>query len=245
MAIDMNTFDIGKMIFDKLQEAFGEFKEVEFKSFTRSNTGGSKRYVPGEKAKVPFESLRVTKLFDVEIRNLRDRQQLDKSNSFVNLVMPSDSVPLPLYACDVDVHKVKYVHVITDLIPLSKNPEYRNIYETPVKNLKEKYKDLPGMVLKTPEEIYKVFPVMKEFESYASGGRIFGNIPIEYAPQILNLIEDYLNCYCSFVKASSSSVILEKDEILKEASETKKAFMAMMAKMDFSDDMPNQPKRSG
>ena len=245
MAIDMNTFDIGKMIFDKLQEAFGEFKEVEFKSFTRSNTGGSKRYVPGEKAKIPFESLMVTKLFDVEIRNLRDRQQLDKSNSFVNLVMPSDSVPLPLYACDVDVHKVKYVHVITDLIPLSKNPEYRNIYETPVKNLKEKYKDLPGMVLKTPEEIYKVFPVMKEFESYASGGKIFGNIPIEYAPQILSLIEDYLNCYCSFVKASSSSVILKEEEILKEASETKKAFMAMMAKMDFSDDMPNQPKRSG
>jgi hypothetical protein len=245
MAIDMNTFDIGKMIFDKLQEAFGEFKEVEFKSFTRSDTGGSKRYVTGENAKVPFESLRVTKLFDVEIRNLRDRQQLDKSNSFVNLVMPSDSVPLPLYACDVDVHKLKYVHVIVDLIPLSKNSEYRNIYETPVKNLKEKYKDLPGMVLKTPEEIYKIFPAMKEFESYASGGKIFGNIPIEYAPQILSLIEDYLNCYCSFVKSSSSSVILKKDEILKEASETKKAFMAMMAKMDFSDDMPNQPKRSG
>jgi hypothetical protein len=117
------------------------------------------------------------------------------------------------------------------------------MYEAPVKNLKEKYKDLPGMVLKTPEEIYKVFPVMKEFESYASGGRIFGNIPIDYAPQILSLIEDYLNCYCSFVKASSGVAILKREEILKEASETKKAFMGMMAKMDFSDDMPNQPRR--
>jgi hypothetical protein len=243
MSIDINTFDIGQMIFDKLQGVFGEFKETEFKSFTKSEIGGSKRYVPGEKTKVPFESLIVTRLFDVDIRNLRDRNQLDRSNTFVNLIMPADLVPLPLYACDVDVHKGKYVHVITDLIPLSKNPEYRSVYETPVKNLKEKYKDLPGMVLKTPEEIYKIFPVMKEFESYASGGRIFGNIPIDYAPQILSLIEDYLNCYCSFVKASSGAAILKREEILQETSETKKTFKAMMAKMDFSDDMPNQPKR--
>jgi hypothetical protein len=243
MAIDINTFDIGKMIFDRLKEVFGEFKDTEFKSFTKSVTAGSKRYLPGEKTKVPFESLIVTRLFDVDIRNLRDRNQLDRSNTFVNLIMPADLVPLPLYACDVDVHKGKYVHVITDLIPLSKNPEYRSVYETPVKNLKEKYKDLPGMVLKTPEEIYKIFPVMKEFESYASGGRIFGNIPIDYAPQILSLIEDYLNCYCSFVKASSGAAILKREEILQETSETKKTFKAMMAKMDFSDDMPNQPKR--
>ena len=243
MAIDINTFDIGKMIFDRLKEVFGEFKDTEFKSFTKSVTAGSKRYLPGEKTKVPFESLIVTRLFDVDIRNLRDRHQLDRSNTFVNLIMPADLVPLPLYACDVDVHKGKYVHVITDLIPLSKNPEYRSVYETPVKNLKEKYKDLPGMVLKTPEEIYKIFPVMKEFESYASGGRIFGNIPIDYAPQILSLIEDYLNCYCSFVKASSGAAILKREEILQETSETKKTFKAMMAKMDFSDDMPNQPRR--
>ena len=245
MNVDINTFDIGQTIFDRLQEAFGEFKETEFKRFTKSETGGSKRYVPGEKTKVPFESLIVTKLFDVEIRNLRDRNQLDRSNTFVNLLMPADAVPLPLYACDVDVHKGKYVHVITDLIPLSKNPEYRSMYETPLKNLKEKYKDLPGMVLKTPEEIYKIFPIMKEFESYASGGRIFGNIPIEHAQQIMNLIEDYLNCYCSFVKGSSSAAILKREEIIQEASETKKRFLAMMAKMDFSDDMPNLPKRSG
>lgn len=244
MTIDINTYDIGTMIFDKLLEVFGEFKETEFKSFTRSDTGGSKRFVPGEKTKVPFESLMVTKMFDVEIRNLRDRQVLDQSNSFVNLLMPADTLPLPLYACDVDVHKGKYVHIITDMVPLSKNPEYREMYETPVKNLKEKYKDLPGMVLKTPEEIYKVFPAMKEFESYASGGRIFGNIPIEYGTEILSLIEDYVNCYCSFVKGSSSAAILKKGEIIQEAQATKKAFMAMMAKMDFSDDMPNQPKRS-
>jgi hypothetical protein len=117
------------------------------------------------------------------------------------------------------------------------------MYEIPLKNLKEKYKDLPGMVVKTPEEIYKIFPAMKEFESYSSSGRIFGNIPIDHAPQIMNLIEDYLNIYCSFVRGSGSAEILRREEILKEASETKKAFMAMMAKMDFSDDMPNQPRR--
>ncbi|HUT84712.1 MAG TPA: hypothetical protein VMX95_08685 [Thermodesulfobacteriota bacterium] len=245
MSIDINTFDIGQMIFNKLQGVFGEFKETEFKSFTKSEIGGSKRYVPGGKTKVPFESLIVTRLFDVDIRNLRDRNQLDRSNTFVNLLMPADAVPLPLYACDVDVHKGKYVHVITDMVPLSKNPEYRNMYEIPLKNLKEKYKDLPGMVVKTPEEIYKIFPAMKEFESYSSSGRIFGNIPIEHAQQIMNLIEDYLNCYCSFVKGSSSAAILKREEIIQEASETKKAFMAMMSKMDFSHDMPNLPKRSG
>ncbi|MCX5885666.1 MAG: hypothetical protein NT096_07135 [Proteobacteria bacterium] len=245
MNLDMNTFDIGQMIFERLQVVFGEFKETEFKSFTRSNTGGSKRYIPGEKTKVPFESLMVTRLFKVEIRNLRDREKLDLSNSFVNLLMPAEALPLPIYACDVDVHKEKYVHVITDLIPLSKGPEYRKVYDAPLKNLKEKYKNLPGMVLKTPEEIYKIFPVMKQFESFSSSGKIFGNIPIEFAPQIMNLIEDYLSIYCSFVRGSGSAEILRKEEIIQEAKEIKKDFIGMMAQMDFSNDMPSQPKRSG
>lgn len=244
MSMDINSLDIGKLIFDRLQETFGEFKEVEFKGFTKSDIGGSRRYVPGERSNVPFESLMVTTLFDVEIRNLWDREKLDLSNTFVNLLIPADILPLPIYASDIDVHKGKYIHIITDLIPLSKDLEYREIYENPVKMLKDKYKELPGMVIRTPEEIYKVFPAMKEFESYSSGGRIFGNIPIEYAPQVLNLIEDYLNCYCSFVKGSGSVSIFKREEILKEAKETKKAFMELMAKMDFSNDMPNQPKRN-
>ncbi|MBM4129302.1 MAG: hypothetical protein FJ243_04170 [Nitrospira sp.] len=242
MNVDINKFDIGQMIFDKLQEAFGGFKEVEFKGLTRSDVGGSKRYVPGENAK-PFEFLMTTKIFDVEIRNLKDREQLDLSNSFVTLLMPADSLPLPIYACDVDVHKGKYAHVITDMIPLSKNTEYRSKYDAPLRFLRDKYKDLPGMVLKTPEEIYKIFPIMKQFDAFSSSGKIFGNIPLEHAPQIMNIIEDYLNLYCSFVRECGESTLLKREEIIKEAKETKDNFKKMMAQMDFSDDMPRRPKQ--
>jgi hypothetical protein len=243
MKVDINNFDIGQMIFNRLQEVFGEFKEVEPKSVTKSDIGGAKRYIPGKKTKKPFEFLMVTKIFDVKIRNLRDREQLDLSNSFVNLLMSDDSLPLPIYAADIDVHKGKYVHVITDLIPLSKNSGYLNKYDTPLKHLKNKYKDLPGMVLKTPEEIYRVFPMMKQFEAFSSSGKIFGNIPIEYASQIIDLIEEYLDLYCSFVKESEKVEILKREEIKKEAVETKNNFKKMMAQMDFSDDMPAQPKQ--
>ena len=184
-----------------------------------------------------------TKIFDVEIRNFKDRDQLDLSNSFVTLLMPDDNLPLPIYAADVDVHKEKYVHVITDLILLSKNPDYLNKYDEPVKQLKNKYKDLPGMVLKTPDEIYKVFPIMKQFDAFASSGKIFGNIPIEHGPRIMELIKDYLNLYCSFAKESADSKILKRDTIKKEVAEGKSNFKKMMAQMEFSDDMPNRPKQ--
>ncbi len=240
---DINNFDIGQMIFDKLQEAFGGFKEVEFINFTQSDVGGGKRFVPGDNTKVPFESLMVTKMFDVEIRNLQDREKLDLSNSFVNTIMPHDSLPLPIYAVDVDVHKGKYVHVITDHILLSKNPDYLEKFDAPLKELRKKYEDLPGLVLKTPEEIYKIFPMMKEFESFASSGKIFGNIPIEHESRIIELIEDYLDLYCSLVKESDTIDLLKRDDIKQDATEGKKKFKDMMARMDFSDDMPNMPKK--
>jgi len=240
--VDVNELDIGKMIFDRLEAAFGELKEVEAQSVTGSNVGRGKRYVPGEKTKVPFEFLMTTRLLDVEIRNLKDREQLDLSNSFVTMVMPADSCPLPLYAVDVDVHKGEYVHIIADLIPFSRNDEYLEQYSTPLEQLKAKYVDLPGMVLKTPEEIYKVFPIMKQFDAFSSRGKIFGNIPIAYGPQIVDIVDDYLGLYCSFVRNADRTEILQREEIRKEAAATKGSFKKMMAQMDFSNDMPNEPR---
>jgi hypothetical protein len=241
MQTDINDFDIGQMIFDQLQEVFGALKEVPVKEFTRTSVGRAKRYVPGENAKVSFENITVTKIFDVEIRNIKDREQLDLSNSFVTLVMPDDKLPLPIFAVDVDVHKEKYAHVITDLIPLSKDPEYLRTYDEPLKELKEKYKDMPGLVLQTPPEMYKIFPAMKEFEAFSSSGKIYGNITVEHASRIMNLLEDYLNLYCSFVKESGATEVLKRQAIQNEAMETKQNFKQMIAKMDFSDDMPNRP----
>jgi hypothetical protein len=124
------------MIFDRLQEAFGEFKEAAVKDIPKIPSGWPKRYMPGERTKVAFESLMSTKILDVEIRNFKDRDQLDLSNSFVTLLMPDDNLPLPIYAADVDVHKEKYVHVITDLILLSRDPDYLNKYDEPENSLR-------------------------------------------------------------------------------------------------------------
>jgi len=82
---------------------------------------------------------------------------------------------------------------------------------------------------------------MKEFESFSSSGKIYGNIELEHASRIMNLLEDYLNLYCSFVRESGATEVLKQQAIQNEAKETKQNFKQMIAKMDFSDDMPNRP----
>ena len=242
MEIDINTFDINKVIFEKLKEGYGDLKEVPSKMPAMDKMGMTRWYEPGDRLRASFQSLRMQTIRDVEIRNFYDREKLDSSNSFITTLLPDDSFPLPLYAADVDVHKGKYVHIITDLIPLSKNTEYRKKYEEPVRRLREKYRNLPGLIHEITNAIHKIYPPLRQFETFASGGRIFGNIPVKHAPQILDLLGDYVGLYASFVKESAECEILKNIDIRNEAMETLGQFMIMMSQMDFSDDMPNMPK---
>ena len=134
MERDINMFDINGMVFEKLKEAYGDLKEVPSKMPAMDKMGETKWYDPGEKAHISFQSLRMQTIRDVEIRNFYDRQKLDLSNSFIITLMPDETYPLPLYVADVDIHKEKYVHLITDLIPLSNDTAYRKKYEEPVIN---------------------------------------------------------------------------------------------------------------
>ena len=242
MEKDINTFDINQMIFEKLKEAYGDLKEVPSKMPAMDKMGDTKWYDPGEKAPISFQSLRMQTIQDVEIRNFYDRQKLDLSNSFIVTLMPDETYPLPLYVADVDIHKEKYVHVITDIIPLSNDTAYRKKYEEPVTQLKKKYASLPGLINEITDEIHKIFPALREFEAFTSGGRIFGNIPIEHGPEIVELLCDYLDIFSSFVKESIHCEILKKDSIRSETMETLGRFLMMMSQLDFSDDMPNMPK---
>ena len=242
MERDINAFDINGMIYEKLKEGYGDLQEVPSKMPAMDKMGETKWYDPGEKAHISFQSLRMQTIRDVEIRNFYDRQKLDLSNSFIVTLMPDETYPLPLYVADVDIHKEKYVHVITDIIPLSNDAAYRKKYEEPVKQLKKKYASLPGLINEITDEIHKVFPALREFEAFTSGGRIFGNIPIEHGPQILELLCDYLDIFSSFVKNSVDCEILKKDSIRSETMETLGQFLMMMSQLDFSDDMPNMPK---
>ena len=242
MAIDINTLDINKIIFEKLKEGYGELKEVPSKMPAMDKMGETKWYDPGDKSQASFQGLRMQTIRDVEIRNFYNREVLDISNSFVTTLMPDDSLPLPLYVADVDIHKGKYVHIITDLIPLSSNEEYRKKYEEPVKQLGKKYKSLPGLIDEITDEIHKIFPALRQFETFTSSGRIFGNVAVEHSSQLIDLITDYVDLYSSFVKKSKKCEILKNGDVKGEAAETLGKFMMMMSQMDFSDDMPNQPK---
>lgn len=241
METDINTFDINMMIFNKLKEAYGDLKEVPSKMPAMDKIGMTRWYEPGDGLRASFQTLRMQTIHDVEIRNFFDRETLDISNSFITMVIPGDSFPLPLFASDVDVHKGKYVHIITDLIPLSTNPVYRKKYEEPVMRLKEKYKNLPGLIHEITDAIHEIYPPLRQFETFASGGRIFGNVTVEHAPRILDLLGDYVGLYASFVKESAECDILKDMDIRKEAMETLGQFMTMMSQLDFSDDMPNMP----
>ena len=240
----INTLDINKMIFEKLNTCYGDLKEAPSKMPAMDTMGETKWYDPGENSCASFQSLRMQTIREVEIKNFFDREKLDVSNSFITTLMPDDSLPLPLYAVDVDVHKEIYIHIISDLIPLSKNDEYRKMYEEPVQRLRNKYKDLPGLVDEITEDIQKIYPPMKQFETFTSAGWVFGNIPVEHGEQLIDLIDEYTELFCSFVKDSAESRILKNEEIQEEAAETLGAFMMMMSQFDFSEDMPNEPKRS-
>ena len=74
---------------------------------------------------------------------------------------------------------------------------------------------------------------------------VFGNIPVEHSSQIIDLLNDYIELYSSFVRSSAECDILKSEDIKEEASETLGKFMMMMSQIDFSEDMPNQPKSSG
>lgn len=244
MMKDIDQVDIAEHIVEKLREGFGDLKVVPSKMPAMDRMGVTTWYDPGGASRAPFRSMRVQVIRDVEIRNFYDRSQLDVSNSFIITVMPDPSVPLPLYAADVDVHKGKYVHIITDLIPLSKDEAYRLKYEVPGKKLREKYRDLPGMIDDITDDIHKIYPALREFETFNSAGRIFGNVPVEESAGIISMLTDYAGLYSSYVKQSGACEVLKRDDIQKEAADTLERFMMMMARFDFSEDMPNQPKRT-
>lgn len=245
MAVDINTVNIAQLIVEKLKEGFGDLKEVPSKMPSMDRMGETMWYDPGESARAPFQSMRVQVIRDVEIKNFYNRAQLDVSNSFIITLMPDASVPLPLYAADVDVHKGKYVHIITDLIPLSRDAAYRKKYEAPVKKLRERYRELPGLINEIADDVHKIYPALRQFETFTSAGRIFGNVPVDESLRIISLLTDYAGLYSSFVKESGSCEVLKQEQIQKEAGDTLGRFMIMMAQFDFSEDMPNQPKRTG
>jgi hypothetical protein len=244
MATDIAQVNIAELIVDKLREGFGDLKAVPSKMPAMDRMGETTWYDPGEAARAPFQSMRVQVIRDVEIRNFYDRSQLDLSNSYIITVMPDPSVPLPLYAADVDVHKGKYVHIITDLIPLSNDAAYRQQYDAPVARLREKYRDLPGLINHITDDVHKIYPALREFETFNSSGRIFGNVPVAESTRIISLLVDYAGLFSSLVKESRACDVLRRDAIQKEAADTLGRFMMMMARFDFSEDMPNQPKRT-
>jgi hypothetical protein len=245
MAVDIDTYDISNLIVEKLKEGYGDLKEVPSKMPAMDRMGETTWYDPGEKARASFQSLRVQVIRNVEIKNFFNREKLDLSNSFIITLMPDSSLPLPLYAADVDVHKGKYVHIITDLIPLSKDPAYRKKYEEPVGKLGEKYKDLPGLIHEVTEDVEKIYPALKQFKTFTSSGSIFGNVPVGETKRIIDLLTDYVSLFTDFVKESAGCELLANKDIQEEGQKTLGEFMMMMAQFDFSEDMPNEPKRGG
>ena len=243
MTVDIDTFDMSSLIVEKLREGYGVLKEVPSKMPAMDRMGETTWYNPGENAKASFQSLRVQVIRDVGIKNFFNRKKIDKSNSFIVTLTPDPSLPLPLYAADVDVHKGKYVHIITDLIPLSKNAAYRQKYEEPVKRLGEHYSDLPGLIHEITEDIEKIYPALRQFKTFTSAGSIFGNVPLEESTRIIDLLSDYVNLYSTYVQESAGCELLTNKDIQKEAQETLGQFMVMMSQFDFSEDMPNEPKR--
>jgi hypothetical protein len=240
MEMDINTMDLNEMLFEKLRAAFGDIVEVVSDQKGSGLAAASRFYRPGPKTLAEFENMTVQTKFDMEMRNAMERSVMDLCNHFILLVIPADTLPLPIYASDVDVHKGKYIQVTTDLLPLSRNPEYLEKYEKPLKVLKAKYAGLPGMRDKIPEEFYQRFPALKQYMALTSSNRISGNVPVAYAPQVVELMVAYVSIYCFFARESQSAAILKREDIRRDGVETKNTYRKVMAQMNFSDETPKK-----
>jgi hypothetical protein len=211
------------MLFEKFKKLYGDFEEKPVDSDLQIDKPEGKAkiklYTPSGKTKYKFEKIVSVNYLNVKIRNKDNKSLLDTANAYLFNVISADSLPLPLFSMDLDIHFDKYCHCVMDLIPLSANPEYRKIYCEPVQEVRRNYNDVVAPV-KTDAQ--------SQFNVFTSGGSIFGNIPLTYGERVYNMINEYSDLYAKFVKESGESGILKKPEIVKEGFENKTRFRRMM-----------------
>lgn len=150
--------------------------------------------------------------------NKDDRKLLDEDELIVGSFIPSDGLPLPILALEASLHFGKYDHLNIDLFPLSRDKRYRELFCEPVKKLRKKHEDLPGLLpgVRTPSLLGE----------YTSQGMLAGDFPDSLRATTIPWWFDYVDLYRDFLGNRDRYSVLKEPSIIEEGKNIKEVFLA-------------------
>ena len=179
-------------------------------------------YTAPDKKDFPLEKASFFVLENGWVWNKDDKELLDENEIFVGSLIPADGVPLPMLSWEASIHIGKYDHLNVDLFPLSKNEQYQEVFCKPVRALRAKNDDLPGLMPGTVNQSL--------LGGYTSGGMFSGDIPIAYRERSLPWWFEYHACYSDFLANRENIAILKDPAIIEEGKKIKDVFLTNFRK---------------
>jgi hypothetical protein len=208
------------------EDIFGVFfAEMEKEKFILAEKGEERLWMMLYKTDTKDFPLQKASFFVLEngwVWNKDDKKLLDENEIFVGSLIPADGLPLPIFSMEASIHIGKYDHLNADLFPLSKNEQYRDVFCKPVRDLRAKNDDLPGLFQGS------VNPSL--FGGYTSGGMFSGEIPIAYRSRSLRCWFEYAELYQYFLTNREKIAILKDPAVIEEGKKIKEVFLTNFRK---------------
>lgn len=179
-------------------------------------------FTPKGDSPFPLKKVAFMLLENGWVWNKDDRKLLDKDELLVGSFIPADALPLPILALEASLHFGKYDHLNIDLFPLSKDPQYRTVFCEPVKTLRKKHGDLPGLLpgVRTPSLLGE----------YTSEGMLAGDFADGLRDTTIPWWFDYVNLYQDFLENREQYPVLQEPAIIDEGKKIKEVFLARYRK---------------
>jgi hypothetical protein len=211
----------------KLDEIFeGFFQQMNQEEILLAEKGEERIRIIQYKTKghkgFPLKKVTFMLLENGWVWNKDDRTLLDEDEIIVGSFIPADEIPLPFLAVEASLHFGKYDHLNVDLFPLSKDKPYREIFCEPVKKLRQKNDDLPGLLqgVRTPSLLGE----------YTSEGMFAGDIPDTLRDRSLPWWFEYAELYKDFLENHAQYSILKEPAVIEEALRIKEVFLSKYSK---------------
>ena len=215
----MNIADVMRRLGDSFKSYF---QEMDKEAFVFAENGRERLRIEMYQTKgdknFPLKKAAFMILDFGLVWNKDDKKALDENELVAGSFITQDDLPLPIFALEVSMHLNKYDHLNVDLFPLSKDPQYRDIFCKPVQAICKKHEDLPGV---PPGVITPNLP-----EEFTSGGMMSGDFDISLRPKTLPWWFEYVELYKSFLDNHDSYPILKDPAIIAEGIKTRELFLA-------------------
>ena len=232
----MREYDVLENLVTKFEPYIVSMNEVATDKEPIAQTGNEKLFLKiftcEDEKDHPIKKISFMRLEDGMIKNKDDKSSLDPGEFTVITFISNDDIPLPLCAMEASFHFDNYIQGRVDIPPLSSTKEYREIFCTPVQDLREKISSLPDLAP------LKSLPGLEDF---SSGGLMTGHFDIQNKEAVMKCFFDYADLYLHFLNQQEDCGLLKDPAIVEEGKQKRSAFCQMFTKMTPSilSDIPN------